>query len=264
MTRRVGLIGYGAIAREVERQLRGDPAVQISHVLLRPARAKQTWMIGGDVQAVTTVHEFPSNLDIVIECAGHGAVREYLPDVLRRGIDAAVVSAGALADDDLSAELQSASDAGCSRLSILPGAIGGMDALSAAGSALQEVTYSSRKPPLSWAGSPAEEGYDLNSITETTLLFSGTAREAALRFPKNANVVATVALAGVGFDQTMVKLWADPAAKGNKHSIKASGGGYDFAYTTKGAALARNPRTSALTAQSVLRYLHGLTPGIHV
>jgi aspartate dehydrogenase len=73
------------------------------------------------------------------------------------------------------------------------------------------VTYQSRKSPASWRGSYAEQLIDLNAVSEASVFFEGSAREAARLFPANANVAATVALGGVGMDETRVQLMVDPA-----------------------------------------------------
>ena len=51
-------------------------------------------------------------------------------------------------------------------------------------------------------------------------MFSGTAREAAAGFPANVNVVAALALAGIGPDRTMIDIWADPGVTRNCHTIE--------------------------------------------
>ena len=80
-----------------------------------------------------------------------------------------------------------------------------------------------RRRRAAWRGSPAEKLADLDRLTERTLLYEGTARDAALGFPQNANVAATIALAGLGFEATRVELVADPNAPGNIHEIEAEG-----------------------------------------
>jgi aspartate dehydrogenase len=90
------------------------------------------------------------------------------------------------------------------------------------------------------------------------VLYRGTAGEAALLYPQNANVAAAVALAGLGFDATEVELVADPAAPGNVHEIEAEGAAGRFAIQLQGKPSKTNPKTSALAALSVARALMNL------
>lgn len=258
--RTVALIGYGAIAQEVCAAMRGDENIRVEQVLVSAGKiqAVQERLPEG-VTAIEQLSDLSPRVGFVLECAGHDAVRSLGPAVLARGVDLGILSVGVLAEDPVLDELRAASLRNGCRAQVIAGAIGGIDALAAAGQCLETVTYTARKPPLSWRGSPAEETHDLAKIDKATPIFSGSAREAALRFPKNANVVATVALAGTGFEETKVTLMADPEAKGNTHEIIATGGGYDLRYATTGAALQANPRTSALTALSAVRAIrqHG-------
>jgi aspartate dehydrogenase len=164
------------------------------------------------------------------------------------------VSSGALADDKLREKLVRAAEEGESQLSVVSGAIGALDALAAAGvGGLASVTYRGRKPPQGWAGSPAEGKLDLDSLTRPAVHFSGSARDAALQYPKNANVAASVALAGLGFDNTQVELVADPGIARNIHEIVAEGDFGRFEFRIEGDALPDNPRSSAIAAMSVVR-----------
>ena len=176
--------------------------------------------------------------------------------MLESGIDLVVVSIGALAEASMLDRLRAAARRGAARLLLPAGAIGGIDAIAAMRlGGLYSVRYRSVKPPAAWRGSPAEKLADLDRLAKRTLLYEGSAREAALGFPQNANVAATVALAGLGFEATRVELIADPDAPGNIHEIEAEGATGRVAIRLQGKPSATNPKTSALTALSVARTL---------
>lgn len=178
---------------------------------------------------------------MVVESAGHGAMREFGAAVLQRGVDLLCSSVGVLADAAFAAEL--AKHPG--RLLIPSGAIAGIDGLLAARSAgLRKVTYTSIKPPIAWRGT-AGEG-------KTGTFFEGSARDAALRYPQNVNVGATVALAGLGLDRTIVRIVSDPQASGPLGIVEAEGDFGSFRFEILAYASARNPKTSLLTAHSLL------------
>jgi aspartate dehydrogenase len=159
--------------------------------------------------------------DLVVECAGHAAVKAYGTKVLGTGTDLLVVSIGSLTDDTLRNALRDAAEASGARLILCSGAIGGIDLLSAARlSGIESITYTSRKAPKAWKGTPAEKLIDLDNVTAETVFYEGTARAAARDYPQNANSAATIAIASVGLDNANVRLIADPAAPGNVHEFQ--------------------------------------------
>jgi aspartate dehydrogenase len=254
----VAIIGYGGIAQDVVAALRSMQAdSNIVGALARPGRGD---MVRAALPGIGVVEKLEQLLarkpDIVAELAGQRAVAEYGETILRGGIDFLVISIGALAEPGLLQKLKAAAKAGNARVLLPAGAIGGVDAIAAMRiGGLQSVRYRSVKPPAAWRGSPAEEVTDLANLTKRTVLYQGSAGEAALKFPQNANVAATVALAGLGFDATQVELVADPDAPGNIHEIEVEGAAGKFAIRLQGKPSRTNPKTSALTAFSVARAL---------
>jgi aspartate dehydrogenase len=256
----VGLIGCGGIAQDVLEVLRRPEharEVRIVGALARAGRAAAARSRLSGIDIFESLDELLARRpSLVAEVAGQAAVGEHSEAVLRRGIDCLVISVGALADPALLARLKSAAQDGNSRMLLPAGAIGGIDAIAAMRLAgLTGVRYRSRKPPAAWRGSPAEQVTDLAKLTVPTVLYKGTAGEAALLYPQNANVAAAVALAGLGFDATEVELVADPAAPGNVHEIEAEGAAGRFAIQLQGKPSRSNPKTSALAAMSVARAL---------
>lgn len=186
-------------------------------------------------------------VDMVVEVSGHAALLHYGVAALEQGSDLVIASVGALADERLWCDLQAAATR--SRILLPAGALAGIDALAAARvGGLDTVRYASRKPPGSLSDSLPTD--------RETLVFEGNAREAALKFPKNANVAATVALAGIGFEATEVTIIADPTIDQNIHILEASGAFGSFSMRIAGRPLPGNPKSSSLTAMSLLRCIN--------
>jgi aspartate dehydrogenase len=227
-------------------------------VLVREARLQRARAeLPEAIAVVTGIHELLTlGAEIVLECASQDSLATYGEAVLASGTDLVVISTGALADDGLRHRLAAAAEAGGSRLIVGPGAIGGLDALGALRlGGLTRVGYTSIKPPHAWRGTPAEAVVDLGSLVERAEVFRGSAREAARRFPKNANLAITVALAAGALDETVVTLVADPGVSENIGIIEAEGSLGTLTLELRGPASADNPRTSAVTAFSLVNEL---------
>ncbi|MEM1049496.1 MAG: aspartate dehydrogenase [Pseudomonadota bacterium] len=249
---RILMIGHGTIASYVAADLRTHDAVEPVGVLCRPGREAAAYRALGDAYPPLPALPDPAGIDLVLDCAGHDALSQHGAQVLSAGVDLMTVSTGALADEALAASLEEAAVAGKSCLHLVPGAVGGIDALSAAkAGGLEAVIYRGRKPPAGWKGSPAETSLDLDRLTAPATHFIGSARDAARLYPRNANVAATIALAGLGFDATRVELIAEPGLRHNVHEIKARGAFGRLDLTLEGNPLPGNPRSSALTAMSM-------------
>jgi len=271
MLKRVAIVGFGAISQSVLELTKDDEGLRMSQLIVSPGKedAVREQLAGLGLRHVPQVRSAlaldTDRPDVLVECAGHGALTAHVLPALRQGVPCLVVSIGALSAPGMAEELEQAARQGGTQVHLLSGAIGGIDALAAARMAgLDSVTYVGRKPPLGWLGSPAEEKLDLRNLKEKALFFEGSAREAARLFPKNANVAATLALAGVGLDQTRVELYADPAVNQNIHYYEAQGAFGNMAVTMQGKPLASNPKTSALTVYSVVRALRNLVSPLAV
>lgn len=258
----IALVGCGAIAQAVMQHLRGDARLQVTQVLvpqdgLAAARETCARLAPGAVVGTRLNDPHP---DLLAECAGHAAIADHVLPALRAGIPTVVASVGGLHEGDALAALEAAADAGGTQVTLISGAIGGIDALAAARlGGLDKVHYTGRKPPPAWAGTPAESQCDLKSLTAPQVIFEGSAREAARLYPKNANVAATVSLAGLGLDATLTTLIADPGITRNQHRIDARGAFGRLELMLENEPLAANPRTSALTVYSLVRAIHNAT-----
>ncbi len=165
------------------------------------------------------------------------------------------LSSGALADTALYERLRDIAGKNGSDIVVPSGALGGIDALRSVRDLLEEVTLTSTKQPRAFSGAPGFAKWEDVDITKPTVLYEGPAVEAVPLFPANVNVAATLSVAGIGPQKTIVKVVADPASPGNVHEIHARGEFGEFTFRLVNEPHVRNPKTSHLAVLSAVETL---------
>jgi aspartate dehydrogenase len=246
---RLGLIGVGAIGHEVSQIFRaGSAPVEIVALTRRkrPNVNVEQW-----VHCVDDL--IAAKPQLVIEAAGHSAVTEHVVPILRAGIPVVLASVGALADEGLRREVTQAAQAGGTSLILPSGAIGALDYVRTVSHlANLRIRYCSRKPVAAWKDELIARGLVPDEIGGEVVLFEGAAREAALSFPQNLNVAMSLALAGPGIESVEVRVVADPKATGNTHEIEVESAAGRASLIFNNLPSEDNPKTSALTALSIV------------
>jgi aspartate dehydrogenase len=232
----VAVAGAGAIGAQVAAALRrGLPGLTLGAVLDSAADA------GARARAW-------ASCDVVVEAASVAAAPGIAWAALAAGCDVVLCSCGALADRDLAATLPAGDGAG--RLLIPTGALGGFDILGTASRA-EAGRARVRHTTIKGAGA-----LNQGQVTERREIFRGTAREAAIAFPRTSNSSVALALATVGLDQVEAVVVADPEASRTRHVIRFESaiGRYEFTFDNA-VDPASGGRTSAITAWSVIDLL---------
>jgi len=210
--------------------------------------------------------------DMVVEAAGAEAARLYAGDILRSGASLILLSAGVLAEEAFARSLKEAAEQGCSVLYVASGAIGGFDVMrtlafrqrqkkrrgeTLGSDEVLRARVDNLKGPGSLEGAPFLEGRVL-SRDHREIVFEGSAAEAIRGFPKNVNVAVAAAAASAGMEGTAVSIVSDPALKENTHRICINGFGVRAEMEFASLPDPRNPRSSTLSAWSVLALLDEL------
>jgi aspartate dehydrogenase len=256
---RLALLGAGTIARLVLLHVRRGalPGVEICGLLCHAGSARGLAAAAEFALPLSDNREslLAGKPDFVLEAASHEAVREHLVPILHAGTGVIVLSAGALADDALRRQAEIAAEKSGATLYVPSGGIGGLDALKAACAAgVDEVSIQVAKPPAAWKNISYVEslGVDLDRLEGPRVLFEGPARAGVPHFPQNVNIAAVLAMAGVGFDRTQLKVLADPALTRNTHTIRVTGRSGSFSVVLENVPDPDNPKTALLACYSAL------------
>ncbi|UUX91505.1 aspartate dehydrogenase [Methanoplanus endosymbiosus] len=248
---RVGLLGCGNVAEVIAKDNIGFEISALYDMDIR--HAKHLSELTG-APAFENFEEFlSSDFDIVVEAASVSAVLTHAESVLTSGKDMIILSVGAFADPEFSANIKETANKFKRTVRIPSGAIMGLDNLK-----IGQISDMKRLL-LRTTKNPRSLGIETD---EKILLFSGRADECIKKYPKNINVA--VALEIASGHEVDVELWADPEADRNTHEIFAEGEFGEFYLRIKNNPCPDNPATSYLAALSVITLLKNLEEPIKI
>jgi len=216
MKKRIGIVGFGTIGKYLYNALAGD-AVEVVFIYDKQPVADQ------GIKAVVTdsparVAELcAQGVDLVIESATAQAVTELAPLVLLHA-DMVVFSSTSFADEAFHRQAEQLCQSSGHRIFVPHGAVLGFDGLSDGKEVLEDVVITTTKRPENLGRTDKEK----------TVLYDGPTRGACKAYPRNVNVHAGFALAGLGFDRTRSRIVSDPDSPGNMHRIEIKAKGCRF------------------------------------
>lgn len=244
--KKVGVIGSGSIGRAVIAELLKRPDIEIAFVFGRDLSKLSDLGIPADTLTDSVDKAIAASADLVIEAAVPAVVSDLATRFMQQS-DFCAFSCTALSDRQVEADIRRVADQTGRRFFVPHGAVLGLDGLADAGDVLEAVSITTTKSGKSLGLDPEISG----------VIFEGSAREACQRFPRNVNVHAAVALAGIGFDQTVSRVVAVPHQKENAHKIVATGQGLSWAIDVSSVSLggvtgAYTPRSAVGSLQRIL------------
>lgn len=215
--RTIGIIGAGVIGRSLFDYVSSLEGVDVAYILVsdknkHAQNASMAAFVTDDAD-----HALDRKADLVLESATPALLSTLGPDILALS-DLCGFSCSALADRAVEAAMHAAASKSGRRFFVPHGAILGLDGLRDGRDQIEKVVITTTKSGAS-LGQPADA---------RGTLFDGSTREACMRFPRNVNVHAAVAFAGIGFDRTRSVVVADPDTKAMRHHIAVSGKGLEW------------------------------------
>ena len=262
---RIAIAGLGATGRALARGLAdGVPGMSLAGVASRDQAKAAAWLRDQCIDCpVLALPSFPRHADLAVEAAPASILRRHLSADARGGQASDGAERRRTAPQCRTDRTRACYGRTDPRST---GALIGLDAVAAAAEGtISSVRLTTRKPPQGLVGAPFLEanGITLEGLDRPLLIFSGSAREAAVGFPANVNVAAALSLAGIGPDRTIVEIWADPGATRNSHAIEVEANSASFTMSIENIP-SENPKTGRITALSALAALRKLHAPLRV
>lgn len=245
------LVGCGSIGSEIARAAQAMP--EVGRLALFDVQRERATKLASQLEkayVVPTLEEGIRESTLVIEAASPEALRQVGAQALDAGRDLFLLSVSALADEALLRHLTALAARRGRRIYIPSGAIAAIDGLKAARvGKLKSVTLTTTKPP---------RALGLGELEHPKVLYEGPADEAMRLFPKNVNIAASLALAGLGTNQTKVRIVADPRVKRNTHEVLVEGDFGTLHLKVENEPSPNNPASSHLASLSAIALLRDI------
>ncbi len=208
---KIGFLGCGKIGKALFREIRDSSLGEVIFV-----QDVCTAEVGDP--SIPMIREADEELynkaDLIIECATAGALQDSVDSILKNS-DLLMFSVSAFSDRNFESTVRDLTSKYHHCVFIPHGAILGLDGIRDGRKIWEEVSIETTKNPKSLGREDQEK----------IVLYAGSTREACRRFPRNVNVHAAVALAGIGFDKTSSVIISDPGVNTNSHIIRLKGEG---------------------------------------
>ncbi len=244
MSKHVGFLGCGKIGMTMLHHLldQGEHTISFVQDIFFQPEAGMTFPVVTEQDPALL-----AQTDLVVECATADVLKANFDGILAH-CDLMMFSVTAFSDAAFEAHAKEVIAATGHKVYLPHGAILGVDGIFDGRKLIESVSIVTTKNPPSLG----------RTDTERSVVYEGPTREACQLYPRNVNVHATIALAGLGFDKTRSMIISDPSVNTNAHKIVVDGEGIHFeldisSFTTGGVTGKYTPYSACGSLDRVLQ-----------
>jgi len=216
--KKIGLAGFGFIGSFLYERLKDNKEIFVKAVwdpISEKTKFLDSQMVCNDLEDLGS-----RSLDLIIEVA-HADVVKALWPCIKSGADLMMASMTCLSDSEFRNRMERDAVQNGQKIFLPHGAVLGLDGLRDGRLLLDTVSITTTKHPQSL-------GITDSQIKKPKVVFKGSTLDACTKFPRNVNVHAAIALAGLGFEATRSIIIADPDTKKMHHRIEVTGRGLNW------------------------------------
>ena len=247
--KKIGLAGFGFIGSFLFERLKENKNILVDAVW-EPVAGKTESL---DRRTVCKdLEDLGSrSLDLIVEAAHADVVKTLWPKI-KSGADFMIASMTSLSDAEFRIRMEFEAIQNGQKIFLPHGGVLGLDGLRDGRSLIDTVSITTTKHPENL-------GITDRKIEKPEVVFNGSTLDACSKFPRNVNVHAAVALAGIGFEATQSIVIADPGTNKMHHRIEVAGSGLNWNFEIE--SFSAGKVTGSYTPESLYRRLVAVLSG---